>query len=163
VTRLLDEMSQAFHRLSELRGVDCLGGEVVCEEEDGGVGEAVFDVGEELEVAWSYRHDIAAAWSSRQLPNKVYSRQMRRTVEPQDNLFRRAAAEPMRLCAARQCDALGYNAVILAPLEIYGRRGAVHVALLCRVEVAELDAHHAEHDVFEVVVRARGAFEGGDP
>jgi hypothetical protein len=84
-------------------------------------------------------------------------------VEPQDDLFRRAASEPMRLRSARQCDALGYNAIILTPLIVYGRRGAVHIALLCRVEVAELHAHHAEHDVFEVVVRARGAFERGDP
>jgi hypothetical protein len=58
----LDEMTQAFYRLSELCGVDCFGGEVVCEEEDGGVGKAVFDISKQLEVARSDGDYIAAAF-----------------------------------------------------------------------------------------------------
>jgi len=84
-------------------------------------------------------------------------------MEVQYDLLRRAAPDPMRLCAARQRDALGRNVIVLSPLEIYGCRGAIHVALLGCVEVTQLHTHHAEYDVFEVGGRARRAFERGDP
>jgi hypothetical protein len=84
-------------------------------------------------------------------------------MEPQNDLFRRAVSNPVRLCAARERNALGRDPVILRPLEIRWRRGAVHVALLGRVEVTELHAHHTEYYVFEVRGRACRALERRDP
>lgn len=84
-------------------------------------------------------------------------------MEPQNDLLRVLVPNPVRLRAPGQCDALGREPVILRVLEVDGRAGAVHVAILCGVEASQLHAHHAEDDVFVVVVRAALAFEGRYP
>tara|TARA_R110002003_G_scaffold388_4_gene19319 strand:+ start:2105 stop:2374 length:270 start_codon:yes stop_codon:yes gene_type:complete len=82
-------------------------------------------------------------------------------MEVNDDLLRGAATKPVGLCATRQHYALRCEAIVFRKLQIYRGRGAVHIAILGEVEVAELGAEHGEHDVLEVRIRAIGAFEGG--
>lgn len=84
-------------------------------------------------------------------------------MEPDDHPLRILVPNPMRLCPARQCDALGGNAVALAEREIDVGCWDTRVHLLFEVEVAQLGAHQAIYDVFEVFVGAILAFERGSP
>jgi hypothetical protein len=79
-------------------------------------------------------------------------------------LLRTTITNPMRLRAAWQCDAFGRKAIVLCKLKVGWRGvGRVHVAILGYTETAELGAHHAKDDVFEVCGRPVGAFEGRGP
>jgi len=81
-------------------------------------------------------------------------------VEVHEHLLHAGAAEPMRLGTAWQSDALWSEAIVFGVLEICRCCRYVHVAVLGEVEVPELGAEHGEHDIFEVCIRAIGAFEG---
>lgn len=80
-------------------------------------------------------------------------------MQPEEDPLRVRVAQPVRLDAARQGDALGGYAVVVAEAEVgCGRRDA-RVRLLVEVEVPQLGAHHGEDDVLEVVVCAMLALE----
>jgi hypothetical protein len=85
---------------------------------------------------------------------------MIRTMKVHEDLLDAATAEPVRLRAARQGDALGGEAVVFGKLEVYRRSRSVHVTVLGKGGAAQLGAQHGKHNILKVCVGAVIALEG---